>query len=87
MKKKDIIILTYKIIKFIENEQNGEPDWENIKKIKMSFVEEVDWTQKTFIKSEIISLEKMGNETVLCNPQGEYVIKMKFKKLFNLIYK
>ena len=93
MKKKDIVILTYKVLKVIpKGNSNKEPDWEALKEnpnsLKGSYSTEVAWCKKTFTKSGVISIEEEEDGfSVINHEEGTFVVDMKFKKLIKLIYK
>lgn len=94
MKKKDILLLKYKVMKLRpkNSQDTNEPDWESMKinpeSIKNKYNTELTWSKKTFEKAGIISIEENDDTTSIINhEEGVFVVQKKFKKLFNLIYK
>lgn len=92
MRKKDVIILTYKIIKVKpKNNTTQEPDWESLKSrpegLKEEYDTEVGWSKRTFIIKDVISIEDMDDSSILNHKEGVFVVDIKFKKLYNKIYK
>lgn len=92
MRKKDVIILKYKIITAIPKvKSNEEPDWESMKidptTIKQKFNTQVSWIRKTFEKNGFISIEELEEGSVVNHDEGVFIVNTKFKKLFKLIYK
>lgn len=102
MKKKNIIILKYKMMELIpKNNIGDEPNWEAMRPLEEG--EEIDderkqiitmrydskwvWIKKTFDKNSVTSIEKTKGGSILINKEGTFIIKKSFKKLFKLIYK
>jgi len=91
MKKRDVLILEYKVIELVpKSETEEEPDWESMKidpeAVNKKYNKEYSWVKKTFLKNGFISLENMGKNCIIIHTEGTFVINMKFKKLFKLIY-
>lgn len=92
MRKKDVIILKYKMMKLIPKSTNtSEPDWESLKEDKNSisrkFDSEIEWVKKTFKKKDVLSIEKMDEISIINHKEGVFIVKIRFNKLFKLIYK
>lgn len=94
MKKKDVIILKYKMIELIPkggSRQTEEPDWESMKidpnQIKRKYDSKISWVKKTFDKRGILSIEDHTEGCVVNHEEGVFIVNKKFKKLFKLIYK
>lgn len=93
MKRKDIITLRFKIVKF--KSKNGlleEPDWASMeagtKFEKTKYNTETSYIKRTFEKEGIISIEENDETTsVLNHEEGTFIVQKRFKKLFKLIYK
>ena len=94
MKRKDVIILKYKMIELIPKDggkQTEEPDWESMKinpnQITKKYDSRVAWVKKTFNKKGILSLEDHEEGCIVNHEEGVFVVSKSFKKVFKLIYK
>lgn len=92
MKKKDILVLKYKMVELVpKGKSTEEPDWESMKispeAINRKYEQKYSWVKKTFTKSGVISIEDIEDGSLVNHKEGVFVVNTKFKKLFKLIYK